>query len=248
MLEGDIVVITKGSISDYLYQYGIIVKEEKNYLKIIDMFPPLPKEERFSKIFKVNDCSPLKKESWNKAINEVDTDKEKYKLELLVESKVNYIVHTKKISYFSFKNFSDCLPNVTHFRDLLIIDFRYNYGGEVRLIHQYQDFFKRFLTASEKNRVICVVGASTASSAELLLEKISRSSQVFVIGTETYKKEFAYKVIEKKDKLVMIPSKKLNLNVVIDKSFVVSDYYDFYFECGKRYFTIPQIISFGFLT
>ncbi|GAB2025609.1 hypothetical protein OfM1_16810 [Lactovum odontotermitis] len=34
MINGEIVVITKGHISDYLYQYGIIVKENVDSLKI----------------------------------------------------------------------------------------------------------------------------------------------------------------------------------------------------------------------
>lgn len=246
MINGEIVLITKGHISDYLYQYGIIVKENVDSLKIIDMFPPLPKNDQFSNIFSVNGSCPLKNENWHQRSNLVLTEKGEYNLILLTEKRKNRIANTRSISFLDFKNFSVSPKELTPFKSRLIIDFRYNYGGATFLISQYQNFFTEFLQQNEKNKIICIAGHSTASSAELLLEKLVLHPRVFVIGTETYRKQFAYKIIEKEEKLVMIPFKKLSLTVKSDKSFPVSDYYNFQFKDGKRYFVAPKIISLKF--
>ncbi|MET1967911.1 hypothetical protein ABXL94_14335 [Enterococcus gallinarum] len=243
MKIAEIITIKKDSLEEYLYINGLIVKVKNHNLYIIDMYPPMPADYKFSRIYSVNKKDPINLNNWSLGKNFVQTDTGVVCLYFDgAEQKNNFLLFTNHLTYFRVKSFSLKIPPMSQtINEYLIIDLRHNYGGKISQMNEYIELFKRAIKQKTVKKAFILVGHSTASSAEILVDLLMQiDPHIILIGSETYKKEFAYKHIIKNDHLVMVPVKKIRTNFRPHVEFNTNDFYPFLLGENKAYFVDPQ--------
>ena len=245
MKIAEIITIQKDSLEEYLYINGLIVKVKNHNIHVIDMYPPMPPEYKFSRIYSVNNKDPENLSNWSFGKNFVQTDTGLVCLYCDgAEQKNNFLLSTTHLTYLGVNSFSLKIPTISKtINEYLILDLRHNYGGKISQMNEYGELFKKALKQESIKKSFILVGHSTASSAEILVDLLLEiDPHIILVGSETYKKEFAYKHIRKNDHLVMVPVKKIRTNFTPHIEYNTNDFYPFLLGENKKYFVDPQVV------
>lgn len=240
-------VIHKNSTKDFLKEFGIFINETSQGVSVIDSYPAFPTRKKGITITEVNNKDPKKKDSW-----------------LVGENLAKYL--NGDLAYIYLEDYSwdgifydpinlqnGIVLQCCHFTELslleyisldhnyLVLDLRINFGSSIREMKTYFDEFQNKVTSNVIKKIYLLVSNSTCSSAELFVDKLSRYDGVTVVGSDTYKKKYAYSVIEEEDKLIYIPKYEIKTEFNINTYVGFNYYYKVRTFNRKKIYQEPQI-------
>lgn len=193
-------VLGDGKIPDFLAKFGLITRiGEDDDLILINSFPKML--HKVTRILKVNGMSPIKKGSWHIGINTIQNENDEIFTIPLMPLDPKSIVYPPLINNhfvmiqiltFNVSQFAE-LYGVISKRRTLILDLRYNFGGEISAMSKCVEWLNAHCI---NQKVVLLFNNTTASAAELFIEKCQQSNLSTVsIGSETYGKKWAYKKV-----------------------------------------------------
>ena len=224
-------VLGDGKIPDFLAKFGLITRiGEDDDLILINSFPKML--HKVTRIMKVNGMSPIKKGSWHIGINTIQNENgEIFTIPLMpLDPKsivypplINNHFVMMQILTFNVSQFAE-LYGVISKRRTLILDLRYNFGGEISAMSKCFEWLNAHCI---NQKVVLLFNNTTASAAELFIEKCQRSNLSTVsIGSETYGKKWAYKKVTVGKSNFFLPIYQLAPQIEINEYINTDTFYE----------------------
>lgn len=232
-------VLGNDKVPDFLAKFGLITRiGEDDDLILINSFPKML--HKITRIMKVNGMSPVKKESWHIGINTIQTENGKiFTIPLMPLDPKNIIypplINSRfvmmQILTFKVSQFVELYGAISK-RRTLILDLRYNFGGEISAM---SNCFEWLNAHCINQKVVLLFNNTTASAAELFIEKCQHSNLNTVsIGSETYGKKWAYKKVTVGNSNFFLPIYQLAPQIEINAYINTDTFYESSFSSDAQ--------------
>ncbi|NBK48073.1 hypothetical protein EON06_10045 [Staphylococcus delphini] len=169
------------TVEEYLKSFGLITKNKKNHLKILDAYPPLPDYIINKIIVEVNENSPLIIENWKVGKNKVKFINDDEYYIYLEEFSYPYYNYLKGKSVYTIQclNFHQEIFIPNHYTSILL-DLRCNFGGSITEMQNYYNKLIDIIKLQKIVEISLLVSNTTCSSAELFVEQMADSYNTLI--------------------------------------------------------------------
>lgn len=239
-------IIERDSLEELLKTYGVFIEIDEQKMSIVESYPPLPNVFREKKIINVNDANPLIKNAWKKGKNIIEFENHEKRILILEE------LEWDKILYSSFVNGRNYIVQCTNFEqdnelyvphsvENIVLDLRYNFGGKLKDMNKWYCYLKKILIQREIKKIYILVSNATCSAAEILVEKMGKLKNCYIVGSETFGKKYVYRILQDEKRTVYIPEYSLNTKIKINQFVHFYYFYEMYYLNQKKEYIQPDI-------